>query len=63
MGKYSRIQDQKNLSFQWKSGPAQAPDTVFSVDEVISTINSGGNVSVKGKVLFKSQIETWEMQG
>ena len=59
MGKYSRVEEPKNLSFEWKTcNSGHESNTVLSVEEVISSVNSGETVTVKGKVLFKSQTQT-----
>ena len=59
MGKYSRVEEPKNLSFEWKiCSSGHESNSVLSVEEIVSSVNSGEIVTVKGKVLFKSQTET-----
>ena len=58
MNKYSRIEEPKNLSFEWKSPSGYESDKVCPVAEIISKVNSGESVTVAGKVIFKSETET-----
>ena len=56
MNKYSRIEQAKNLAFQWKTSNTDESDT--SVTQLLQSAPNGQSVGLKAKVLFKGDTET-----
>lgn len=57
MNKFSRIIDQKNMSFAWKPSTSQTPNVPSSVMDIVNNKPNGTIVCVKVKVISKSTPE------
>lgn len=56
MNKYSRIEQAKNLAFQWKTSNTDESD--ITVTQLLQSAPNGQSVGLKAKVLFKGDTET-----
>lgn len=56
MNKYSRIDQAKNLAFQWKTSNTDESD--ITVTQLLQSAPNGQSVGLKAKVLFKGDTET-----
>ena len=56
MNKYSRIEQAKNLAFQWKASNTDESD--ITVTQLLQSAPNSQSVGLKAKVLFKGDTET-----
>ena len=56
MNKYSRIEQAKNLAFQWK--PLNTVECNITVTQLLQSAPNGQSVGLKAKVVFKEYAET-----
>ena len=56
MNKYSRIEQAKNLAFQWKASNTDGSET--TVTQLLQSAPNGQSVGLKAKVLFKGDNQT-----
>ena len=54
MNKYSRIEQAKNLAFQWKASNTDQSE----ITQILQSAPNGQSVGLKAKVLFKGDKET-----
>lgn len=56
MNKYSRIEQAKNLAFQWK--PSNTNESDITVTQLLQSTPNGQSVGLKAKVLLKGDADT-----